>query len=515
VRIFYGIFDEIREDQTALVLVAAIALLALTRWLSAGHRERLRSAAVLLVIYAVLVVVAGALRFGGSSLYRETRLAAFVFATLAYIGVTATLLFASLLPRIRVAVPKIVQDVIVAGSSLVAIFLHATRAGVNLSGLIATSAVLTAVIGLAFQDTLGNIVGGLALELDDSVELGDWIKVGDVVGRVTEIRWRYTAIETRNWETVILPNSLLVKGQMTVLGRREGQPVQWRRFVYFNVDFRHSPDEVIDVVQNAVQGVAIDNVAAVPAPNCVLMDLGESYGRYCLRYWLTDLAVDDRTDSVIRTRIYYALRRAGIALSMPAQAVFLTQESADRKRAKSREDEERRIDALRHVGIFAALAADEISLLAKHLNRAPFAPNEVMTRQGAEANWLYIIMHGSASVRVAVEGGGEREVAKLSAGDFFGEMSLLTGERRSATVVALTAVECFRLDKSAFQELIANRPELAGTIADLLARRRMELGAVREDLGHKAETERLRVTQTDLLKKIRDFFGLADDGDAE
>jgi small-conductance mechanosensitive channel len=510
VSIFHGIFDEVREDGTALVLVAALALLVLTRWLSAGHRERLRSAVVLLAIHVVLVVVAGALRAGGSSLYRETRLAAFVLATLAFIGLVAALLFWSLLPRLRIAVPKIVQDVIVAGSSLVAIFLLAGRAGVNLSGLIATSAVLTAVIGLAFQDTLGNIVGGLALELDDSVEVGDWIKVGDVVGRVTEIRWRYTAIETRNWETVILPNSLLVKGQMTVLGRREGQPVLWRRLVYFNVDFRHSPDEVIDVVQNSVRGVAIDNVATVPAPNCVLMDLGESYGRYCLRYWLSDLAVDDPTDSVIRTRIFYALRRAGIALSMPAQAIFLTQQSADRKREKSREDEDRRIDALRHVGIFAALSPDEMSLLAKHLHHAPFAPNEVMTRQGAEANWLYIIMRGSASVRVAVPGGGEREVAKLAACDFFGEMSLLTGERRSATVVALSAVECYRLDKSAFQELMAKRPELATTIADLLARRRVELGAVRDDLGHKAE--RLRDTQTDILQKIRAFFRLDGEG---
>src|SRR5262249_55575533 len=131
----------------------------------------------------------------------------------------------------------------------------------NLSGIIATSAVLTAVIGLAFQDTLGNIVGGLALELDDSVSVGDWIKVGDVVGKVTEVRWRYTAIETRNWETVILPNSLLVKGQVTILGQRQGQPHYWRRWVYFNVDFRFRPSDVIASVHGALRGITIENVA--------------------------------------------------------------------------------------------------------------------------------------------------------------------------------------------------------------------------------------------------------------
>ncbi len=504
----YEILRELQEDRTVQIIAAALVLLALVRWLSAGHRERLRSAVVLLTIHVVLVLVAGALRVGGSTLYRETRLAALVLATLAFIGIIATLVFGTLLPRVRVSVPKIVQDVIVAGSSLVAIFLLASRAGLNLSGLIATSAVLTAVIGLAFQDTLGNIVGGLAIELDDSVSLGDWIKVGDYVGRVTEIRWRYTAIETRNWETVILPNSLLVKGQVTILGRREGLPTQLRRWVYFNVDFRFTPDEVIDIVHSAIRGVPIENVAAEPQPECILMDLADSYGRYALRYWLTNIPRDDPTDSVMRTRIYYALRRMRIPLSMPAQAVFLTQESTERKREKSREDEERRHDALRHVNIFAALSNEERGLLAEHLHRAPFAPQEIMTRQGAEGHWLYIIMQGTASVRVRVEGGGEQEVARLSPGDFFGEMSLLTGERRSATVVALTSVECYRLDKSAFEELVAKRPEVTAKIADLLARRRMELGAVREDLGQKAENERLRITQTDLLQKIRSFFGL-------
>src|SRR6185436_9461244 len=144
-------------------------------------------------------------------------------------------------------VPRILQDVLVASSALVAVFMLASRAGLNLSGLIATSAVLTAVIGLAFQDTLGNLVGGLAIQLDDSVRLDDWIKVGDIVGRVSEIRWRYTAIETRNWETVVLPNSVLVKNQVMVLGRRKGEPVQLRRWIYFNVDFRYPPSEVLRV----------------------------------------------------------------------------------------------------------------------------------------------------------------------------------------------------------------------------------------------------------------------------
>ncbi|HEX7668182.1 MAG TPA: mechanosensitive ion channel family protein, partial [Polyangiaceae bacterium] len=481
-----------------------------SRALATGPRERLRSALVLFGLHLALVPVAGVLRAMGSSVYTETRLVALILATLALIGATGTLVFSAALPRMHVNVPRILQDVLIAGASVISVFMLGSHAGLNLSGLIATSAVLTAVIGLAFQDTLGNVVGGLAIQLDDSVEVGDWVKVGDVTGRVTEIRWRYTAIETRNWETVIVPNSLLVKGQVTVLGRRAGKPHYLRRWVYFNVDFRYPPSEVIRVVVEALRGVVIERVATEPKPDCVLMDLSESYGRYAVRYWLTDIAVDDPTDSSIRTRVYFALRRAGIPLSMPAHAVFLTEDSTERKEGKTRAETERRLKALAAVELFTDLSESERAHLAEHLRYAPFGPGETMTRQGAEAHWLYMIVDGEVSIRVAGDG-GEREVARLRAGDFFGEMSLLTGERRTATVVALTPVECYRLDKAAFQDLVVARPEVTEHIADILAKRRTELTAARQGLDDAAERERMRITRTDLLSKIRSFFSLDDD----
>lgn len=124
---------------------------------------------------------------------------------------------------------------------------------------------------------------------------------------------------------------------------------------------------------------------------------------------------------------------------------------------------------------------------------APFARGEAMTRQGSEAHWLYLLEEGRASVKVS-DGVTEREVAKLSDGSFFGEMSLLTGEPRSATVIAETDVECFRLDKVTFQWVIEKRPEVMEQVATLLAKRRVELQAVREGLD--AETAKARHTPT-------------------
>src|SRR5690606_11209689 len=173
--------------------------------------------------------------------------------------------------------------------------------------------------------TLGNVLGGLALQTDESIQVDDWIKVGEVNGRVVDIRWRYTAIETRNGETVLLPNGVLLKNQVMVLGRRKGKPRAWRRWIFFHVDYRHPPPEVLACVEAAVRTGDIPAVAKDPPPNVVLMDLGESWGRYAVRYWLTDLANDDPTDGLVRQRVFFALQRAGMRLALPKHAVYLTE----------------------------------------------------------------------------------------------------------------------------------------------------------------------------------------------
>ncbi|HET8647903.1 MAG TPA: cyclic nucleotide-binding domain-containing protein, partial [Vicinamibacteria bacterium] len=427
------------------------------------------------------------------------------------IKIVQELVFSLLLPRLGVRGSRILSDVVTAGASIVAVFALASRAGFNVSGLIATSAVLTAVIGFGLKDTLGNVIGGLSLQTDKSIVIGDWIKVGDVVGRVVDVRWRYTAVETRNWETLIVPNSVLTTEKVMVLGRRRGQPLQWRRWIWFNVDFRTSPAEVTRVVLEALTQAPIPFVAADPPPHCVLMDLHESYARYAARYWLTELAFDDGTDSVVRTRLYFAFKRAGIGFSIPAHAVFLTEESEERKELKDREELERRAEALERVELFRPLTVEDRQQLAGNLHYAPFVGGEVLTRQGAEAHWLYLILKGEVSVHVKADEGLEKEVARLGAGDFFGEMSLMTGARRSATVVAVTPVECYRLDKDAFQRIIRERPAIAEPVAEILARRRTELAAVRENLDQEAQRRHFAAAKSDLLGRIRDFFGLSDE----
>lgn len=495
-------------------VLAGTAAFLLAGSLAPGQR-RGSGQALLVLLAGVVAQPAGmAVAALGAGLAGETlQEVGSVVTGLALIRLWGVALLLGLLPRVGVATPRIVVDIVLAIGYLGWGLVRLRHAGMDLGSIVTTSAIVTAVVAFAIQDTLGNLLGGLALQLDKSVRLGDWIKVGDVNGRVTDIRWRYTAVETRNWETIVVPNSRLVKGEFLVLGRRRGEPEQWRRWVWFNVGLNTSPARVIEAVEGAIRSAAIPGVARKPLANCVLMDFDPSgYGRYALRYWLTDLYADDPTDSAVRGHIYAALQRDRIRLAVPEQRVNVVQK--DREHAEEVADRElqRRVTAIRGVSLFAALNDAEMTQLARRLRYAPFAAGDVMTRQGDEAHWLYIITGGGAVVYL--ESPGERrEVARLGAGSFFGEAGLMTGAPRTATVVASHYTECYRLDKEAFEDILLARPAIAHDISQVLAVRQQELAQARRTAeGAVAGGVGARTPVAEWLRRIQHFFGLDETG---
>lgn len=509
-RFFELLATEAMAAKTPWILLALVISLPLLRRF-ANDKPRLRAIGLFFFLHLIALMTTAGMFAAESQLDDVFRMPCWVFGAVATVWSLSMVLFSVVLPRVRLPMPQIVQDVSVALLSVVTAVSVAGRAGVNLSGLIATSAVLTAVLGFSLQDTIANIAGGLGLQTDNSIEVGDWIRLGtqptDLNGRVVRIRWRYTAIETRNWETVLVPNRVLMNSSVMLLGRRTDQPQQWRRWVNFHVDFRFQPGDVIEVVQAAVRGAQLSRVARDPPPNCVMMDLAESSGRYALRYWLTDLAADDPTDSEVRQIIVSALERAGMKPAIPAHAVFVTQETEDRQAIKTQKQLARRRKVLESMPLLSPLSDGEKDELARSMRYAPFARGEVITRQGAEAHWLYLLEEGTASIRVS-DGVAEKEAAQLKDGSFFGEMSLLTGEPRTATVVAVTDVECFRLDKASFQRVIERRPEVMKEIATLVTTRRIEQQTAREGLSAEAAKSRQRTEESDLLDRMMRFFGL-------
>jgi small-conductance mechanosensitive channel/CRP-like cAMP-binding protein len=440
---------------------------------------------------------------------RNLDVVALAVQAVAFVYLAAVFLFGVLLPALRVNTPRILRDLAVALSCLAALLWVLSVRHVDVMGIVATSAVLTAVIGFSLQDTLANVMGGIALQLDGSVEVGDWVRFGEVSGIVREISWRHTSIETRNGDTLIVPNGVLMKNAILLEGKRADAPLQERRWVTFNVDYRTPPTAVVDTVTDALCREPIPQMSRDPLPEVILTDFKESWAQYAVRYWLTDIMRSDAVDSVVRTRVYFALKRAGITLSIPAQSVFVTEEDEARRKHREQKEGTARLEALTGVSIFAPLTPEERARLAQDLVFSPFAPKEAIVVQGSAVHHLYILTKGSAEVRVSVEGGPSRVVSTLSAPDFFGEMGMLTGAPRKATVIALTDVACWRVEKEKFQAILAARPAIADDISRIIASRDVELAAVREGLSEEAKRARLAHEHGSLLEKMQRFFGLS------
>src|SRR5688500_1325220 len=206
--------------RTPILVIAHLVTRALISGLPRMERYHLRAAATNLFGHVVALTIATAQdAFGYESSIAE--IVSFAFAALASMSIGMTLVFRALLPRVGFTLPRIVLDLLTAVGVIVVFIAVGRRAGFSVAGLITTSAVLTAVIGFSLQDTLGNVMGGLSVQLDKSISVGDWVALapGQTSHRVTEIRWRYTALETRNGDTLIIPNGTLVKSQLVIVGR--------------------------------------------------------------------------------------------------------------------------------------------------------------------------------------------------------------------------------------------------------------------------------------------------------
>ena len=414
------------------------------------------------------------------------------------LGLTA---FRVLLPALRMHPPRIMEDILLVITYVVWGLVWLRVAGLDLSGLVTTSAVITGVVAFSMQETLGNILGGLALQLDNSVRIGDWINIDDVRGKVVEVHWRHTAVSTNNGDLIVIPNSVLMKSKVHVYSR-ESKP-EFRRWVKFWIEDGVPPQQVIATVQTALRQTHIEHVSSARPPECIVTDYHEGLIQYAVRYWLTNPAHDDGTDSAVRIHFYSALQRQSLSLAHPCMDIRLNAESERRSSARLSAEMDARKKALAKVALFSGLTEEELAKLAKALRNTPFVKGDTITRQGAVAHWLYLLAGGEADVWFEAEGQERIHCATLKAGDVFGEIGLLTGAPRRATVTARTDALCYRLDKENFETILHERPELADEFAHVLSDRNQELSAIRTD-----HAEPGQVQQATYLESIRRFFTL-------
>lgn len=501
----------------AVLGVALVLVAFLVNRFAPHRRRRLRVALILYVLFLVGVAMTNGLRLvpaprvtGWSE---HVELVTDLLGAYTLVNLSALTIFDVALPLVGLSSTAITGDVIV-GFAYVFVTLGVLKAaGVSPASVLTTSVVASGILAISLQTTLGNILGGVALQLDGSVHIGDWLQLPDATqGRVVAIRWRHTVLETRNWDTVVVPNGNLLTQNIIILGKRTGKPVQHRMWVYFNVDFRYAPTHVIDVVQCALRAAPIEGAASDPPPNVICYDFAkdnrDSFGYYAVRYWLYDLPNDDPTNSRVRARVYTALKRAGIPLARPSQTYFMHPEEDAAQHAKRHT--EQRLHAIESVELFKSLTAEEQAFVAEHLTYAPFSAGETCTKQGAVAHYLYILTSGKVDVRRHVEGGTlAKTLATIEAPGFFGEMGLMAGEPRTADVVAVTDVDCYRLDKTGLARVLQDRPEMAEEFSKTLAKRRVALLAAAEDIDEEARRLRMESEEGHILDRIQEFFGLA------
>jgi small-conductance mechanosensitive channel/CRP-like cAMP-binding protein len=486
----------------ALGIGVALALLGcLAFLLPAAKRKEVRLPAALLALHLVTIVLRALV--DPESTAAKTLSTISLVLLLTVLGRGGFLLVADWFWGVRLGRPlqRIYRE-IAQGLVYAFILLVTLRAmGVEPGSLLTTSALLTAVIGLSLQDTLGNLFSGLTIQAQRPFEVDDWIQIDNdprFIGRVIEINWRSTKVLTLEQIELIIPNNTISKTQI----RNYTKPTPLsRRAIEVLGPYDVSPRRMQLALLRALW--AVPGVLEEPAPFVLIPRFADSGIAYQLCYFIDDFARRDRIDTLVRQRIWYVLERERIVLPFPTQTLQLAP-------AHEREDREqcaRRLEALRGVDFLATVPLPLLERLAERSQTCHFGPGEPVIRQGDAGHDFFILQQGEVSVIVGRSGGSMAEVARLGPGKFMGEMSLMTGEPRSATVQAVQECEVVKVDKDAFHDVLAAAPALAEEITRILVERQIQL---EENLSSRSQRSPIdaEARNSALLGKIRRFFAL-------
>jgi small-conductance mechanosensitive channel/CRP-like cAMP-binding protein len=469
-----------RRGMVALAVLAAAALAGL--WALGTYGVRLGSG----VPYDVL---------------RETLLGVLAIAV-----IRSAVLFVLRILMGRFRVPHIMVDMLFMLGMIAYAIYRLNAVGVNLAGIVTTSAIVTGALAFSAGETLGNLWAGLSLQIENTLRIGDWVRIGEKVGQVVSIRWRSMAIATPANETIVVPNSMLMKDRIVVLGRAGEAEALYRRTVPFSVDYDYAPARVIAVITEALRRAEIPNVARTPAPYCVVREFAESGVLYAAVYFPVDIATLMEADSDVMVSVYAALQRQNMPIPLPQQVVEIKRPS--RMREAQAAEHKARIEVLEQLELFGVLVDAERQAVAAELRRLLFAAHDTVFRKGESADSLYILARGRVRIVEQDSEGHRMELAELTAPAYFGEMGLLTGQPRGATVVAEEDLVCYQLGKAGFDEILKARPEIAESLAHVLSMRQAENDAKLRALDEEARARHALGGAREIVRRIRRFFGL-------
>jgi len=482
----------------AALTTAFVVVLFLRRRLPPSRRHRGRVSVLLLGLGPVLHLVATGIRVAGAPGVSNTlHITNLFLVMLGVAGAVGMVFFDLALGRSQI--PTIVRDVSQTVVFGVIVFVVFRSGGLNPLSVLTTSAVATAVIGLALQGVIANLFAGLLLQFEQTIALEDWIQISGRVGRITEIRWRSSTLLNREGDVTIVPNLQLLTQEVVNLSR----PTRARR-VTVRVPFarEHSPGEVDGALCAAVQ--SIEGVLAEPPPRCTPLEYGRTDIVYAISFWVTDAGAEEAVESAVRRRIWYVADRTGLHESSASTTAgpAATDGVVD---VWSASELAVRTSAIAMVSVFAPLDDNERTTLAWRTRRRRFEAGEVILRRRDPGSSLFVVASGEVGV-LAADGRGT--VAKLGTGEYFGEMSLLLGDARHATCTALRETVTYEIESGAMRDVMTARPKIADDMAELLTARETQLAGARESSTLSDPDER-SARRAHLFARVRDYFHLA------
>jgi small-conductance mechanosensitive channel/CRP-like cAMP-binding protein len=399
--------------------------------------------------------------------------------------------------------PIIIRDVIRL-VLLVLIVLFALKAflGFEPTALIATSTVVAAVIGFAMQEVLSNLIAGVALQIGKPFDVGHWVELAGQEGVVVEVSWRSTTIRTFENNYVTLPNSNIAKSEIFNFS----VPTKLvQRTLKIGVNYGTPPNKVKSVLLNAAREA--EGVREKPAPTCRLIDYGDFAITYRLRFWIGDYKDYRVIEDNVMTNVWYNFKRAGIQIPFPIRTVEMTEVNREAEAEKEvAERRDRALTVFEGIDIFKPLSKKMLESLAGAAEIRVYGTGEIILRQGDAGDELFIVESGQVGMTV-------RKDSRVTfskdrgAGYLFGEMSLLTGEPRTATVKALEDTETVVIGKDAFDEIIKADPTVVEKLSEVIERRRKQV-AEGKPIDEEVLPEQLEEDDETVLDKIKGFFNL-------
>lgn len=364
----------------------------------------------------------------------------------------------------------------------------------SLTSALATSAVASVVLGLALQETLGNFFAGLALQVEQPFRPGDVVRIGDVEGKIEGFSWRATTVRTTDDTRVVIPNGTVAREALEVFARDALN----RRRLTVGAPYEVAPQRVIGLLREAV--TSVPGVSDREPPQARVGSFDESAVGYEVLYWVEDALRMEAIDAQIRERIWYVFARHGVSIPYPHQVSLEYTPAADTGPIPD-------VGELRlaEVPLLEPLTAEERRRLAERARTLVFGPGERVLAAGGAGGSMFVVLDGRVEVRVPRPEGGAVRVAEIGPGEVIGEMSLLTGEARSADVFALDEVEVLEVGKAAMGEVLASNHALAESLSRHIGARLDErTEAFARETAPAARAE----AQASLLQRIRHFFDL-------